>query len=272
MKNDKVKSSGIGTKAKVILILMGIVVALLTYLVYDKCAKFISEQKAIIAQKSKVVEIVQPEVKEELVVEPVVLDDKTIIQEYISKIHSYDGFVIPEFTNISSVQDKWIWNIAFQSFMSKNKYQVSEVSYTDIIKEAKGLFGETYSKVPEKIDYDRAAYSAETDSYTFNIRDNASFGAKYAITDINKTANGFEVKILEYTENYEKFFTAEPDQTYQIGIVGKSGKAIKQIDSDNHIAIEYYVLANKDKFNSKQIMLVQDNITKEVYVTSSKNV
>ncbi len=237
----------------------------LIYLLYDK---YINENKVISSQISDVNKDTKVVVeKQEEIVDA---NDSIEINEYINKIYSYYESKMPEFTNINSAEDKWVWSVALLNYSTKYKILKYEISYNDVVETAKDLFGPNLTKKLAKTDMDIAEYYEDKDSFGIIGRGGPIIVPRYVISNIKKIDNGFEVKIIEYSKDISNAVGTEGP--YEIDIYGNSKNVLKQFSSQQEKDIGKYVLANKDKFNAKQIILSQDKNTKEIYITSAKNI
>lgn len=65
------------------------------------------------------------------------------IEEYISKIYMWKevtGEALPTFENINEANNLWVWEVVNQNFENY------EVTYDDVNKVAKDMFGQAFSK------------------------------------------------------------------------------------------------------------------------------
>lgn len=202
------------------------------------------------------------------------ISDMNQINDYIKKIYSYYETSIPEFDNINSADEDWLWAVSF--FKSKFGNYLF-VPYSLVQGNAKELFGSNLKKEFPKTEIKVATYTSKDNTFDIKGRGGNTFWPTYAILDVEKTSTGFNVKIVEYmidrTGGYgaasEEEAIAAADKIY---LCKNSESRMKQFKVGEERLIEDYVLENKDQFTSKLLTLTQDAQTKQLYITSSKNI
>lgn len=264
-KVEKSKSISVMTALGLTLMIM-----VLAALIYFLCSKYINMERELVRQKldtNRVIEEVKSTEKEQEQ-KLVTINESSRISNYIDKIYSYYEKNIPEFTNINLAEDDWVWSIAL--FNCQSSTSGNPISYKDIEKSAADLFGKDFTKKLSKSDMKIASYSSYIDAFTVIGRGGPVFVPKYVISDISKTENGFEVKILEYLEDNSAW--SGSNELYEIYLIGNSDKIIKKYKNNQKEEMKDYVLKNQDEFNAKKIVLTQDSATKQIYIASSKNI
>ena len=190
------------------------------------------------------------------------------IEEYISKIYMWKEVTeeaLPKFDNINDASELWIWEVV------KKNLENYELSYEEIVQEAKQLFGEQFIKQFPKEGTEYIQFNNESGKYitTGVILD--TLEDRFYIKNINKTKNGYDVEIAEYLEDYENAIGVEDEnEIYEIYIKNLNGDTIATVKSSDGETKEIdTVKENIDKFTSKIVNLTK-NPDGNIYVKSVK--
>lgn len=172
------------------------------------------------------------------------------IEEKIKSIYMWKevtGEALPEFQDINNnASEKWVWEVV------KNNLQNYEVTYEEIVEEAKLIFGEKFNKTFPKEGNKSFSYNQETNKYIATEVELDQEEDSFLLENIVKTENGYEVEILEYLEDYsnEESVVIKNTNEEEIGRVG--------ID-DSETKVQEIVKNNKDRFIKKKIYIKNEN-------------
>lgn len=252
MKEEKLKKK-IKVSNTIILILIIIFITLL-FLSYYMVNKYFNKEDEPVVKTEVEIEVQK--------VEKYTANDVIKIQKYLDKTYSFLEFSMPEFTNINEASEEWLFGIALFNI----PFNEQGTPYDDVMKSAKSLFGPEFTNKFKKEDTKVAFYSALNNTFTIEGRGGAMLNPKYVISNIEKTLTGFNVEIIEYISEDSNMATEE-----NIYLLNKTER-VQTFLYGQEKQMEEYVLANKAKFNTKQIVLSEDKVTKEIYIVSSKNI
>lgn len=171
------------------------------------------------------------------------------IEEKISSVYMWKevtGEAIPEFQDINSADEKWIWEVV------KNNLQNYEVTYEEIEEEAKLIFGDSFNKEFPKEGNSSFEYNSNTNKYTATEVEFDQEEDSFLLDNITKIDKGYEVEIIEYLEDYseEESVIVKNTNNEEIGRVSIS---------ESETAMQDIVKNNKDRFTKKKVYLVLEN-------------
>ena len=171
------------------------------------------------------------------------------IEEKISSVYMWKevtGEAIPEFQDINSADEKWIWEVV------KNNLQNYEVTYEEIEEEAKLIFGDSFNKEFPKEGNSSFEYNSKNNKYVATEVEFDQEEDSFLLDNITKIDKGYEVEIIEYLEDYseEESVIVKNTNNEEIGRVSIS---------ESEIAIQDIVKNNKDRFTKKKVYLVLEN-------------
>lgn len=188
------------------------------------------------------------------------------IEEYISKIYMWQEITqeaLPKFNNINEAPDLWVWEVV------KKNLDNYELSYNEIQDASIEIFGENFKKQFPKEGTKYIYYDENEGKYiTTGIGLNAQEDM-FLIKEINKNKNCYEVKIVEYVEDYQNAIELEDEkQTYDIYIRNLNQDIVATTKSTySETKTIEIVKQNIDKFTTKTVKLVIDTEGK-IYVES----
>lgn len=171
--------------------------------------------------------------------------EKTISSVYMWK--EVTGEALPEFQDINSADDKWIWEAV------KNNLENYEVTYEEIEGKAKEIFGESFNKEFPKEGNSSFEYNSEINKYIATEIEFDQEEDSFLLDNINKTNDGgYEVEIIEYLEDYstEDSVIVRNTSDEEIG---------RTAVSDSETSMQEIVKNNKDRFDKKKVYLKQEN-------------
>lgn len=180
------------------------------------------------------------------------------IEQKISSIYLWKeitGEALPTFDNINNANDKWVWEVV------KNNLEKYEVTYEEIHKEAKIIFGENFKKQLPQEGNSSFEYNKETNMYIateveFDQEEDSFLLDNISKTDTENNENNansnYVVEIVEYLEDYsnEDSVVVKTTKDEEIGRVAIS---------DGETKIQEIVKNNKDRFEKKKIYLKTEN-------------
>ena len=180
------------------------------------------------------------------------------IEQKISSIYLWKeitGEALPTFDNINNANDKWVWEVV------KNNLEKYEVTYEEIHKEAKIIFGENFNKQLPQEGNSSFEYNKETNMYIateveFDQEEDSFLLDNISKTDTENNENNansnYVVEIVEYLEDYsnEDSVVVKTTKDEEIGRVAIS---------DGETKIQEIVKNNKDRFEKKKIYLKIEN-------------
>ncbi len=171
------------------------------------------------------------------------------IEEKISSIYMWKevtGEALPEFQNINSANEIWIWEVV------KNNLENYEVTYEEIEESAKLIFGEEFNIEFPKEGNSSFEYNSETNKYIATEVELDQEEDLFLLDSISKTDDGYEVEIIEYLEDYSEADTViiKTTNDEEIGRVATS---------ESETNIQSIVKENKDRLTKKKIYLKQEN-------------
>lgn len=188
------------------------------------------------------------------------------IEEYISKIYMWKEVTdeaLPKFDDINNAPDLWIWEVV------KKNLENYELTYEEIEQKAIELFGSQFTKQFPKEGTEYIQFDNNLGKYITTGVGLDTLDDSFYIKNISKTKNGYEVKIIEYLEDYENAMGVEDEsEIYEIYIKNLNGDTIATVRSDEGEtkSIET-VKENIDKFTTKTINLTKNSDGK-IYVKS----
>lgn len=167
------------------------------------------------------------------------------IENYISKIYMWKEITneaLHSFEDINQADEIWIWEVV------KKNLEAYELSKEQIQEKAKEIFGENFEKeLPEEGNRSFEYYEKTGKYYATEINLDQQEDA-FLLEKIEKTAQGYEIEIIEYIEDYteEKFIKIRNLQGEEIGQVGSN---------ENPSKIQEIVKENKNEFSKKKIII-----------------
>lgn len=180
------------------------------------------------------------------------------IEEYISKIYMWKEITeeaLPKFDNINNAPDLWIWEVV------KKNLEEFELDYNQIQEKATQIFGGNFKKQFPKEGSEYIYYDENLGKYITTGIGLDTLDDLFFIKDIKKTNNGYEVKIVEYLEDYENAMGLEDEnEVYDIYIKNLDQETVATIKSNEGEtrAIEV-VKENIDKFSTKTVKIIKDS-------------
>ena len=192
-------------------------------------------------------------------------DDVTKIENYISKIYMWQeltGEALPKFSSTNDANEKWIWEV-----VKKNLDDYDKIAYEQIQDKAKEIFGNDFTKQFPKEGNESFVYDEQQQAYqATNVELDCNMDA-FLLSQISKNKNIYEVKIIEYIEDYSEESNINPieETDYTIHIKNLEGQEIASAkNSEGKDKIIEQVKANEDKFTSKTISIKveQDKLLK----------
>ncbi len=186
------------------------------------------------------------------------------IEEYISKIYMWQEITeqaLPKFDNINDAPDLWTWEVV------KKNLENYEISYEEIDKKAKELFGDQFTKKFPKEGTEYIQYNEELKKYITTGIGLDILEDNFFIKNITKTKTGYEVEIVEYLEDYENSMNINNEnEIYDIYIKDLNHNIISTIkSSEGESKLIEEVKNNIDKFTTKKIAL-EKNKDRNLYV------
>ncbi len=183
-------------------------------------------------------------------------DDVTKIENYISKIYMWQeltGEALPKFSSTNDANEKWIWEV-----VKKNLDDYDKIAYEQIQDKAKEIFGNDFTKQFPKEGNESFVYDEQQQAYqATNVELDCNMDA-FLLSQISKNKNIYEVKIIEYIEDYSEESNINPieETDYTIHIKNLEGQEIASAkNSEGKDKIIEQVKANEDKFTSKTISI-----------------
>lgn len=134
-------------------------------------------------------------------VNSVTVEEVEAIQNYISKIYMWKEITkeaLPKFNDLNQSDELWVWEVI------KKDLEEYEITYEQIEEKAKEIFGEKFSIKFPKEGTNSLKYNKETQRYfaTETILDEKE--DLFLLDNIEKNSEGYEVKIIEYLEDYSE--------------------------------------------------------------------
>ncbi len=194
------------------------------------------------------------------------VSEVTDIEDYISKIYMWKEITneaLPKFDNINNAPDLWVWEVV------KKNLEDYELSYDQIEKKGKDIFGENFSKEFPKEGSEYIIYDKNLGKYLATGIGLDSEDDSFLLNKIDKTKEGYKVEIVEYLEDYSEAINVEDEnQEYNVYIKNLNEETIATIKSTESEtkAIEV-VKENVEKFTKKSINLIKNSEGK-IYVKS----
>lgn len=194
------------------------------------------------------------------------VSEVTDIEDYISKIYMWKEITneaLPKFDNINNAPDLWVWEVV------KKNLEDYELSYDQIEKKGKDIFGENFSKEFPKEGSEYIIYDKNSGKYLATGIGLDSEDDSFLLNKIDKTKEGYKVEIVEYLEDYSEAINVEDEnQEYNVYIKNLNEETIATIKSTESEtkAIEV-VKENVEKFTKKSINLIKNSEGK-IYVKS----
>lgn len=194
------------------------------------------------------------------------VSEVTDIEDYITKIYMWKEITneaLPKFDNINNAPDLWVWEVV------KKNLEDYELSYDQIEKKGKDIFGENFSKEFPKEGSEYIIYDKNSGKYLATGIGLDSEDDSFLLNKIDKTKEGYKVEIVEYLEDYSEATNVEDEnQEYNVYIKNLNEETIATIKSTESEtkAIEV-VKENVEKFTKKSINLIKNSEGK-IYVKS----
>ncbi len=170
------------------------------------------------------------------------------IENYINQIYlerEIVGDSLPCFENLNEANEKWIWEVV------KKNLEDDKITYEELQKKEKELFGENFEKEFPKDGTDYLTYNKEENHYEAIPSEMDNQGSFFLLNKIEKVQDGFEVNIIEYLEDYS-------EMDYII-IQNLNKEEISRTSSSNEEEAIEIVKRNIDKFTNKKILLKYKN-------------
>ena len=173
------------------------------------------------------------------------------IETYITKIYMWrevTSEALPTFENINEASEMWTWEAV------KKNLEDYELSYDQIQKKAKELFGTDFTKEFPKEGTENFTYDEQTGKYYATGMGLDQEEDCFLLNQINPTDTGYEVEIVEYLEDYS--------QESQIIIKNLNDEEIGKVEENQESSSQDIVKNNLDKFTKKIVTLKKegDNI------------
>lgn len=170
--------------------------------------------------------------------------EKSIFNIYLWK--EVTNNALPEFENVNDADDLWTWEAV------KKNVEKFEVSYEEIEKESKELFGQEFNKNFPKSGNTSFEYNEENDIYLATGVNLDQMEDDFLISNIQRLEDGYEIKIIEYLEDYsnEGKVIVRNTSEEEIGQVG--------ID-DSETKIQEIVKENETRFDKKKLYFKTEN-------------
>ena len=210
----------------------------------------------------------------------IIVDENEAINSYLYSIYFGTETYMPEFKDINSADEKWIWECAYRNLVNfDDLVTATTVTKENVEESAKQLFGNDLNKEfpkeglefwlePEGNEYFYAVASIEQDFYN-----------DYSILSTENNGNTITVEIVEY--KYNEVFLGEPTELnlYKFGtnelVKTYSLASDENINnSDNNVLYEKmdeaitYVEEHPEEFSTAKVTLKQDESTGNLYVVS----
>lgn len=171
------------------------------------------------------------------------------IENYIQKIYMWKEITneaLPCFENINQANDIWVWEVV------KKNLEDYEFSYEQIQEKAKELFGEDFAKQFPKEGTSYLGYDSEKNLYFAQGIDLDEQEDLFLLNQIEKLADGYEIEIIEYLEDYSNILKQEQSD---IIIRNVTGEEIGRVSSKDEGQVKELVKNNCDKLNKKKLIL-----------------
>lgn len=172
------------------------------------------------------------------------------IEESISKIYLWKEVTqesLPAFEDINNANELWTWEV-----IKKNLEQY-EVSYEEIQSKSKEIFGEEFDKKFPIEGNSSFEYDEEINKYYPTETRLDQMEDIFILNQIEKTKEGYNVKIIEYLQDYSNedkviVRNIEQEELGQVGI------------NDSEKKMQEIVKNNIDRFSKKRVYFkVQEN-------------
>ena len=127
------------------------------------------------------------------------IDEVNKIESYMEKIYGWKEVTeeaLPEFNDINSANQKWIWGIV------RENLEDFEVEYENIDQKAKELFGNNFNKQYPKEGTEFISFDEKIQKYKINEITLDAISDSYLLNKIEKDKNGYIVEIVEYLVDY----------------------------------------------------------------------
>ena len=191
------------------------------------------------------------------------------IEQYLKKIYMWKEVTkeaLPKFDDINNAPDLWTWEVV------KNNLENYESTYEEIQEKAKEIFGENFKKTFPKEGSDYIIYEEDKDKYYVTGTELDSEEDLFLLNNIEKTAKGYEIQLVEYIEDYSEILNTENENLekhiYIKNLEGQVISNIKNSESETTETIEI-VKQNIDKFTTKIVNLEIDKNGK-IFIVSVK--
>lgn len=170
------------------------------------------------------------------------------IESYIEKIYGWKEITneaLPEFNDINSADEKWIWAI-----IRENLHEF-DIQYDMIENMAKELYGTGFNKEFPKEGNEFLSYDNETKKYKTSEITLDAISDSYLLNKIEKIKDGYIVQIVEYLVDYTN---AEEEK---VTIQNLNGDKIYELTEEEATDgnVKKIVRENLDRFTKKKITL-----------------
>ena len=180
------------------------------------------------------------------------IDEVNKIENYIEKIYGWKEVTeeaLPEFNDINSANQKWIWGIV------RENLEDFEVEYENIDQKAKELFGNNFNKQYPKEGTEFISFDEEIQKYKINEITLDAISDSYLLNKIEKDKNGYIVEIVEYLVDYTD------SENGKVSVKNLNNDLIYDLTEETATEgnINKVVKENIDKFTKKKVTLEKDN-------------
>lgn len=180
------------------------------------------------------------------------------IEEYLSKIYMWEEITkeaLPKFDDINNAPDLWVWEVV------KKNLEKYELTYLEIQEKSIEMFGDDFTKKFPKEGTEYINYDEQIDRYITTGIGLDTLEDLFLIKDIKKSKNKYEVKIIEYLEDYSNSIdeSGELLEEYDISIKNLNDETILTVKStDDETKIIDKIKESINKFTTKKLTLKKD--------------
>lgn len=188
--------------------------------------------------------------KTNLISKEIKVEEIEKIEEYIHQIYMWKEITkeaLPCFDDINQADETWIWEVV------KKNLEEYELSYEEIQKEAKEIFGENLKKEFPKEGTEYLIYDEETNYYYALGMGLDQEEDMFLLNKIQKTKDGYEVEIAEYLEDYSQAETED-----LIIVLTTSGEELGKVSNAEEEKAKELAKSNIDKLSKKKIILKKE--------------
>lgn len=180
------------------------------------------------------------------------VDEVNKIENYIEKIYGWKEVTndaLPEFSDINSVDEKWIWAIV------RENLEDNEVQYEKIPEKAKEIYGNKFNKQFPKQGNEFISYNEETQKYNINQITLDAISDVYLLNKIERENNGYKVEIVEYLIDYTNV------ENGKVEIKNLKDEKIYELKEEEATEgnVAKVVKENMDKFSKKKVILEKED-------------